>query len=243
MVEYLSTLKSKYYSVFCEYNFMNEFIYLNSQGSRVISIQIIQSFSLLILNISNPMTIYFLFSNNFINQIISQDYTKYDDEFIAYYINFIKSLSLKIDTTTIQFFFHEQHNSFPLIQSSIKFYNHPDSMIRTTVRNIFLTFLKLKFQPIYEYFTKLPSISYFSFLVINLRDLVIKLNDETLSDDFKNLKDINDDILDIIMYFQDIFSLKIKKINNILINCIFYYIVFPLLIAPITSLNKVILLI
>ncbi len=237
--EYLSIFKFNDYSVFCEYNFMNELIYLNSLGSRVISIQIIQSLSIMILNITNPMTIYFMFSNNFINQIISLDYSNYDDEFIAYYVNFMKSLSLKIDSNTIQFFFHEQHNSFSLIESSMKLYNHPDSMIRTTVRNIFLTFLKLKFQPIYDYFTKLPSISYFSFLVINLRELILKLNEETLSDDFKNLNDINDDILDIIMYFQDIFSIKNNRINNVLTNCIFYYIVFPLLIGAITSMNKV----
>jgi protein CLEC16A len=219
---------------------MNEFIYLNSLGSRTTSIQIIQSFSILILNISNAMTLYFLFSNNFINQIISEDYSKYDDEFIAYFINFIKSLSLKIDSTTIQFFLHEQQSGFPIIQSSMKFYNHPDSMIRTTVRNIFLTFLKLNFSPIYDYFTRLPAISYFPFLVINLRDLIIKLNEESLSDDFKGLNDINDDILDIIMYFQDIFSMKNPKINNVLINCIFYYIVCPLLIGAITSFSKVI---
>lgn len=218
---------------------MNEFIYLTSLGRRAISIQIIQSFSLLILNVSTQTTLYFIFSNNFINQIISQDYSKYDDEFIAYFINFIKSLSLKIDTTTIQFFFHEQYNSFPLIQSSMRFYNHSDSMIKTTVRNILLTFMKLGFNPISCYFTSLPSISYFPFLVCNLRDSIIKLNDESLSDDFKSLNDINDDILDLILYFQDIFSLKNIKINNVLTNCIFYYLILPLLVGALISLTKV----
>ena len=218
---------------------MNEFIYLTTLGRRAISIQIIQSFSLLILNVTTPTTLYFIFSNNFINQIISQDYSKYDDEFIAYFINFIKSLSLKIDTTTIQFFFHEQYNSFPLIQSSMRFYNHTDSMIKTTVRNILLTFMKLGFNPISNYFTSLPSISYFPFLVCNLRDSIIKLNDESLSVDFKNLNDINDDILDLILYFQDMFSLKNSKINNVLTNCIFYYLVLPLLMGALISLTKV----
>ena len=125
---------------------MNEFIYLSNYDSRDISIQIIQSFSILILNITSQTTIYFIFSNNFLNYIISRNYEKYDDEFVAYYINFIKSLSLKIDSTTVQFFFHKQYNSFPLMESSLKFYNHPDSMIKTTVRNIFLTFIKCIFK-------------------------------------------------------------------------------------------------
>lgn len=227
---------------------MNEFIYLCSNDSREISIQIIQSFSILILNITSQTMIYFIFSNNFLNQIISRNYEKFDDEFIAYYINFIKSLSLKIDSTTIQFFFHKQYNSFPLMESSLKFYNHPDSMIRTTFRNIFLTFIKciwiidilVKYEPIYEYLSSLPTISYFPFLVCNLRDLIIKLNDEVISDDnFKLLNDIHDDILDLIMYMQDIFSLKIDKINYLLINCLFYYLVLPLLVGAIVSIAKV----
>ncbi len=39
---------------------------------------------------------------NFINQILTNDYEKYDDDFLSYYVNFLKSLSLKIDNTTIQ---------------------------------------------------------------------------------------------------------------------------------------------
>jgi protein CLEC16A len=123
---------------------MNELIYLSNFDSREISIQIIKSFSILILNISSQTTIYFIFSNNFLNQIISRSYEKYDDEFVAYYISFIKSLSLKIDTTTVQFFFHRQYNTFPLMESALKFYNHHDSMIKTTVKNIFLTFIRCK---------------------------------------------------------------------------------------------------
>src|SRR4051812_49197999 len=121
---------------------MNEFIYLANLNNRNINLQIIKSFSVLILNISNTTTKYFIFSNNFINHIISNDYERYDDEFLSYYVNFIKSLSLTIDTTTIQFFFHKQINSFPLIQSAMKMYNHNDPMIKNVVRNIILTVVK-----------------------------------------------------------------------------------------------------
>lgn len=121
---------------------MNEFIYLASLNNRAINLQIIKSFSVLILNISNTTTLYYIFSNNFINHIISNDYEKYDDDFISYYVNFLKSLCLKMDTTTIQFFYHKQHNSFPLLQASLKMYNHNDPMIKNTIRNVVLTILK-----------------------------------------------------------------------------------------------------
>lgn len=123
---------------------MNEFIALVALKNRTLNLQIIKSFSVLILNINNPTTLYYIFSNNFINQIISNDYESNDEEFMSYYINFMKSLSLKIDQTTIQFFFRKQTNSFPLLYSALKFYNHHDSMIKNVVRNIVLTILKGK---------------------------------------------------------------------------------------------------
>jgi protein CLEC16A len=123
---------------------MGQFIVLSCLNNRNISLQIIKSFSVLILNTSNTTTLYYLFSNNFINQIISNDYEKYDDEFLSYYVNFLKSLSLKLDTNTIQFFFRPQYYSFPLLQAALKLYNHSDNMIKNTVRNIVLTLLKSK---------------------------------------------------------------------------------------------------
>lgn len=121
---------------------MNEFIYLASRNNRQMSLQIIKSFAVLILNTTNTTTLYYIFSNNFINQIVTNEYEKYDDDFLSYYVNFLKSLSLKIDNTTIQFFFQKQYYSFPLLESSLKLYNHSDPMIKNTVRNILLTILK-----------------------------------------------------------------------------------------------------
>lgn len=121
---------------------MNEFIDLANKNNRQISLQIIKSFSVLILNTTNTTTLYYIFSNNFINQILTNEYEKYDDDFLSYYVNFLKSLSLKIDNTTIQFFFQKQFYSFPLLQSSLKLYNHSDPMIKNTVRNILLSILK-----------------------------------------------------------------------------------------------------
>jgi protein CLEC16A len=243
-----SMIKSFNSSLFCEYNFLNEFIYLSSIDNREISLEIIKSFSMLILNLTSTTTLYYIFSNNFINHLLSHNFEKYDDEIIAYYINFIKSLSLKINLTSIQFFFQKQNNTFPLIEHAMKYYNHPDPMIKTTVRNIFLTLLKckdshylVKHEPIYDYFSSLPAISYFPFIVCNLRDLIIKMNDDVMFDDkFKLLNDSHDEMLDLILYIQDIFSLDIERINYILINCLVYYLILPLLVGGIVSISKVI---
>ncbi len=125
---------------------MNEFIYLCTQNNKNLHLQIIKSFAILILNVSNPQTIYFIFSNNFINQIISNNYMQHDEDFVFYYINFLKSLSMKIDVTTIQFFLHKEYNNFPLLKFTLKFYNYPDPMIKNTVRTVVLQLLKRKYQ-------------------------------------------------------------------------------------------------
>lgn len=219
---------------------MNEFLYLSNLENRNINLQIIKSFSLLILNVSNPQTIYYIFSNNFINQILVNDYEKYDEEFVSHYVNFLKSLSSKLDPTIIQFFFHKQYNSFPLCSAALKLYNYPDSMIKNTVRNIILSLFKLKYEPILDYFCSLPSVSYFPFLALAFRDLILKLNEEIMTDDntYQGLHAVQDDITIDILYFQDIFSLKITKISNLLANSLFYYTILPLLCGSLVSVNR-----
>jgi protein CLEC16A len=135
---------SNIFDLFCEYNFMNEFVNLSNLNHRSMNLQIIKSMATLISSLSNTTTIYYIFSNNFINHIIANDYEKYDEDFLFFYVNFIKSLSAKIDANTIQFFYHKQLNSFPLLQAALKLYNHTDPMLRNTVRNIILTVMRSK---------------------------------------------------------------------------------------------------
>jgi len=132
---------------------MNEFLLLSELKNNTINLAIIQSFSLLILNVKNAMILFYIFSNNFINHIISNDYDYCDDDFAFYYVNFMKSLSQKIDLNTIQFFFQKDYD-FPLLQNALKFYNYDDPMIKNTVRNLFLTILKRnnKFYSIHKIF-------------------------------------------------------------------------------------------
>ena len=96
------------------------------------------------------------------------------------------------------------------------------------------------YEPIYDYFSCLPSISYFPFIACNLRDLIIKMNEEImLNDKFKQLNDSHDEMIDLILYIQDIFSLNIERIDYILINCLIFYLVLPLLVSGIISVAKV----
>lgn len=234
---------SSIFDIFCELNFMNEFIFLSNSKNRIINLQIIKSFALLISNLTNKQSIYFLFSNNFINQIISCDFDKTDNDFLYYYVNFIKSLCLKIDETTIQFFFHKQMNTFPLLENCLKLYNHPDPMINNVIRNNFLTIAKIKYEPVIEYICGMPTLQYFAFISCRARDMIKTLNKKISKGNgntnkanfLNNINLINEEIINDILFFQDIYSLNIEKVNFILTNALFHYIMLPLLCGNIMS--------
>ena len=137
------------FECFCELNFMQELIHLSKCNIQDILVQIIKSLSALILTLTNPSYIFYLFSQNFINQLITNDsFLNFNEDFYSFYVNFLKSLSLKIDKTTIKLFFNKEKNSFPLLENALRIYNFEDSMIKNVIRNIFLTFVKMDYEPL-----------------------------------------------------------------------------------------------
>ena len=80
-----------------------------------------------------------MFGHPFLNELIcfSYDFSR-DDELVDYYVSFLKSLSLQLTQDTIHFFFNDKFNTFPLLSQAIRFFNHKESMVRTSVRTITL---------------------------------------------------------------------------------------------------------
>ena len=84
----------------------------------------------------------YLLSNNHINSIIVLKLDFSDEEVLAYYISFLKTLSFKLNTHTIHFFYNEHLRDFPLYTEAIKFFNHSESMVRIAVRTLTLNVFK-----------------------------------------------------------------------------------------------------
>ena len=203
---------------------------LSESRCKEIHLQIVKTLSVLIINISNKVTLYYLLSNNFINKIINtinEDFIKYDEDFLSYYVNFLKSISLKIDLTTLQFFFMSKTNSFPLFEVALSLYNHEDKMIQSVVKNILLIMLKLNYPPLIEYLSTLPTLSYFVFISCRIKNLLLLLSKEKNYEQYKTLQE---DIVEEIIFIQDIFILKIDKINHIISNSLFHYCILPYII-------------
>ena len=57
---------------------------------------------------------------------------------MANYVSFLKTISLKLNSRTIQFFFNGMRNTFPLYTEAIKFYDSKESMVRVAVKTLTL---------------------------------------------------------------------------------------------------------
>ena len=238
-----------FFETFCELDFMSEFIKASKCKNIEILLQIIKSMSALILTINNKNSLYFIFSKNFINKLITNDDIRNSNEdFLSYYVNFLKSLSMKIDSTTIQLFYQKEKQSFPLLENAMMFYNNDDSMIRNVIKNIFLKFSKLskEYAPLKNYLMNLPLIKYFCYFSCRLTDMTMQLNYLAgynfyyTYNHFKNyvftydrFRLYHDDLIDEILYIQDLLSIHDEQITSMLLNSLLYYYICPLLLGSI----------
>ena len=117
-----------------------------------------------------------------------------------------------------------QTGSFPLLESALSLYNHQDKMIQSVVKNILLIMLKLNSPQLIEYICSLPSLTYFCFISCRLKDTLILLSKEN---NYEKFKSFQEDVVDELIFIQDILYLKINKINHIIINSLFYYCILP----------------
>ncbi|KAF6723460.1 Protein CLEC16A [Oryzias melastigma] len=166
---------SSVFDFFLEKNMFAFFLnILRQKSGRYVCVQLLQTLNILFENISHETSLYYLLSNNHVNSIIVHKFDFSDEEIMAYYISFLKTLSLKLNNHTVHFFYNEHTNDFALYTEAIKFFNHPESMVRIAVRTITLNVYKAAFDVIQ--FIQV-------FLIIHYQPLVNALADVILNGD------------------------------------------------------------
>ena len=127
------------FEYFCEKNMLAVFTsMLNGRSGAEVKRQIIQTVSILVQNVSNDTYLYYLLSNNHINELIRHPFDFQDEDILALYVSFVKMLSLKLNSNTVQFFFNEATGSFPLFTEAVKLIDHDEGMVRAHIRNLLL---------------------------------------------------------------------------------------------------------
>lgn len=85
-------------SFFCEKSILSYFLKILTQKCDVrVKIQVIQTLSILVQNTANETSVFYLLSNNYVNDLIVHRFDFSNEELLAYYISFLKTLSLKLN--------------------------------------------------------------------------------------------------------------------------------------------------
>ncbi|XP_050683569.1 protein CLEC16A homolog [Leptidea sinapis] len=233
---------SSVFDFFLEKNMLSYFLKIMRQkcgGSSFVCVQLLQTLNILFENIRNETSLYYLLSNNHVNSIIVHKFDVSDEEVMAYYISFLKTLSLKLNNHTIHFFYNEHTKDFPLYTEAIKFFNHPESMVRIAVRTLTLNVYRVQDASMLRFIRDRTAAPYFSNLVWFIGKHILELDACVRNDadhqSQQKLDDLVAEHLDHLHYINDILCLNIPDLNGVLTEHLLHKLFIPLYIYSLTS--------
>lgn len=226
-----------------------------------VHIQILQTLSILINSVKNNTSLYYLLSNNYINEIIVFPHDFDADESLRdQFVSFMKSLSLRLNPQTVQFFFVEETGAFPLLSRAIDMLHFSEPMVRIAAQTTILNILQvcddrareyaLQDEILREFLMKVIFICsrYFDLIVkscteyastfdlIESQGITMALQQNTNRCE-NHLDDTVSSLEDWIYFLQDLFGLKIFKLRQMLIQYLLDHFLYPNL-AAVVSLAK-----
>ena len=219
---------------FCEKKVIKNIIILSRYKQKEINLKIIKYISIFITN--SPNNDKEINKFNFFNYVCEKNYLNHliinlnynlenkDDDYLSFYINFLKVISNKININNIKLIFDAKYNIFPLLEQILFLLNNDDIMIRNSARNIFLSLIKLNYSPLIDYLSDIPRIVIFIILMRRIKSnilLMINLKNFDKNIFIEKTKELKDKIIEDLLFIQDILSINIYKINYIIINCFF----------------------
>ncbi|XP_065203185.1 protein CLEC16A homolog isoform X2 [Planococcus citri] len=232
------------FDFFLEKNMLSFFLKILKQkcGSYV-CVQLLQTLNILFENIRNETSLYYLLSNNHVNSIIVHKFDFSDEEVMAYYISFLKTLSLKLNCHTVHFFYNEHTNDFPLYTEAIKFFNHSESMVRIAVRTLTLNVYRVDDKSMLKFIRDRTAAPYFSNLVWFIGKHIMELDSSVHTDinqfvGQNRLSDLVAEHLDHLHYLNDILCLNIEDLNIVLIEHLLNKLLIPWYIMSLLPLKN-----
>ncbi|RYH14221.1 hypothetical protein EON65_33965 [archaeon] len=237
MVVYGDRKSELLFDYFCEKNMLQLFLEImwSNPGNcpSNVHVQILQTLSILISSVRNDTSLYYLLSNNHINEVIIFPYDMDTDEsLVAQYVSFIKTLALRLNDQTVQFFFITDTGAFPILTRSIDLLCQKDPMVRIAAQTAILNVYRVNehrsrvfalqedvmlqlFQAIVEIMKEQLELMHTiccNYARENDEGSLPKL-EQNLNDAFINLEDW-------LYYIQDLIGLGIDKFNKAFIRYI-----------------------
>ncbi|XP_047322573.1 protein TRANSPARENT TESTA 9-like isoform X2 [Impatiens glandulifera] len=227
-----------FFEYFMEKQVMGEFVrILKISKTITISLQLLQTISIMIQNLKNEEAIYYMFSNEHINYLITYSFDFRNEELLSYYISFLRAISGKLNKNTISLLIKTQDEeivSFPLYVEGIRFAFHEESMVRTAVRALTLNIYHVGDESINNYLASAPHGDYFISLVKYFREqcqtLIRLVLDSVNSESTALILSAADEIEDNLYYVSDVISARIPDVGRIIRDAILKFLIFPMLL-------------
>ncbi|KAJ6381183.1 hypothetical protein OIU77_029967 [Salix suchowensis] len=241
LITYGDQHDSNYFDFFMERQVMGEFVrILKVSGTVSISLQLLQTMSIMIQNLKSERAIYYMINNEHINILITYSFDFRNEELLSHYISFLRAISGKLDKNTISLLVKTQNEevvSFPLYVEAIQFASNEDSMIRTAVRALTLNVYHVGDESVNRFVVKTPQADYFSNLITFFQKQCIYLNG-LVSETLKNpnshtttaIVNAVDEIEDNLYYISDVISAGIADVGRLITDNILQLLIFPLLL-------------
>ncbi|KAK1551168.1 hypothetical protein Q3G72_031319 [Acer saccharum] len=232
---------SAFFEFFMEKQVMGDFVRILKVSRTVaVSLQLLQTMSIMIQNLKNERAIYYMFSNEHINYLITYSFDFRNEELLSYYISFLRAISGKLNKNTISLLLKTQNEeivSFPLYSEAIQFAFHEENMVRIAVRALTLNVYHVGDDSVNRFITSDPYAEYFSNFVkffckqcIDLDRLVSHTNKNPSPDSTSTILAAVDEIEDNLYYFSDIVSAGIPDVGRLITDHILQLLIFPLLL-------------
>ncbi|XP_061362933.1 protein TRANSPARENT TESTA 9-like [Gastrolobium bilobum] len=241
LITYGDQHDASFFEFFMEKQVVGEFVRI-LKLSRTVSVplQLLQTVSIMIQNLKSEHAIYYMFSNEHMNYLITYSFDFRNEELLSYYISFLRAISGKLNKNTISLLVktcNDEVVSFPLYVEAIRFAFHEENMIRTAVRAVTLNVYHVGDDCVNRYIASAPHTDYFSNLVSFFRKQCMDLNrlvSETLKnpgpDSTSTIIAAVDEIEDNLYYFSDVISAGIPDVGRLITDSMLMLLIFPILL-------------
>ncbi|KAJ2872513.1 Protein CL16A [Coemansia aciculifera] len=196
---------------------------IKQEKATAVTVQILQTLSIILDGVSDTHFLQALLADGFVNDLIGAPVDLDCEEVLAYYVAFLKALSLKLTSSTIHYFFINQLESptFPLFTTAIALFDHPDSMVRVAVRAITLNVIRINDPDALEFLLGAPACAHFWGQVMHaikdccddaFRLLVDMPQDGTAS--WAAVDQVLENHMGLLAYVNDVCALGVDRINR-----------------------------
>jgi len=231
---------SSVFEFFLEKNMFTFFLNILQQNAgNYVCVQLLQTINIVFENLHNETSLYYMLSNNHVNEVICHKFDFSDEEVMAYYISFLKTLSLRLNKHTINFFYNEHTDDFALYTEAIKFFNHSESMVRIAVRTLTLNVYKVNDAAMLRFIRDKTGAPYFSnltwFIAQHVRYIDQCVRSDVNHQQRGRLRDLVAEHLDYMHYINDILTLENEMLNEMLTDHLLHRLFFPLYIRSLAE--------